>query len=81
MKLGRLNEVEVRDLWKHEQYDFSEWLSKPENIEYINDIIGLTLIDIQKEATVGDYRCDLFAKDETTDTHVVIEKKPQITII
>ncbi len=75
MKLGRLNEVEVRDLWKHEQYDFSEWLSKPENIEYINDIIGLTLIDIQKEATVGDYRCDLFAKDETTDTHVVIENQ------
>ncbi len=75
MKLGRLKEVEVRDLWKHEQYDFSEWLSKPENIEYINDILGLTLVDIQKEAPVGDYRCDLFAKDETTDTHVVIENQ------
>lgn len=75
MEIGRLKEVEVRDLWKHEQYDFSEWLSRPENIEYLNDILSLSLVDIQKETTVGDYRCDLFAKDETTDTRVVIENQ------
>ena len=34
MKLGKLEEVDIRELWKHEQYDFSEWLSKNENIEY-----------------------------------------------
>ena len=28
MKLEKLIEVTVRDLWKHEQYDFSTWLSK-----------------------------------------------------
>ena len=75
MLLGRLKEVEVRDLWKHEQYDFSEWLSKPENIEYLNDILGLSLVDVQKESTVGGYRCDLFAKDETSDTRVIIENQ------
>ena len=30
MKLGKLEEVDIRELWKHEQYDFSEWLSKEE---------------------------------------------------
>ena len=49
MKLGKLSEVDIRDLWKHEQYDFSEWLSKEENIEILGDEIGLTLTDIDKE--------------------------------
>ena len=49
MDIGKLQEVDIRNLWKHEQYDFSEWLSKEENIEYLNDILGLTLVDISKE--------------------------------
>ena len=75
VKLGKLQEVDVRDLWKHEQYDFSEWLSKSENIEYLNDILGLTLTDVDKEVYVGSYRCDLVAKDESTGTKVIIENQ------
>ena len=30
-KLGTLKEVNIRELWKHEQYDFSNWLAKEEN--------------------------------------------------
>lgn len=37
MKFGKLKEVNVRELWKHELYDFSEWLSKDENIEMLSD--------------------------------------------
>ena len=37
LKLGKLEEVDIRELWKHEQYDFSEWLSKEENIEMLGD--------------------------------------------
>ena len=73
MKIGKLTSVDVRELWKHEQYDFSEWLSKEENIDYLNDILGLTLVDIKKEVLVGSYRCDLVAKDETSNTKIVIE--------
>ena len=75
MKLGRLTEVDVRELWKHEQYDFSNWLAEEENIELLNDIIGLTLVNIQKEVYVGAYRCDLVAEDETTGTTVIIENQ------
>ena len=75
MNIGKFVEVDIRDLWKHEQYDFSDWLSKEENIENLNDILGLTLVDISKEAYVGSYRCDIFAKDETTGTKVIIENQ------
>lgn len=79
MKIGKLTEVDVRELWKHEQYDFSNWLAKDENIELVNDIIGLSLVDIQKEVYVGSYRCDLVAKDEATETTVIIENQLEIS--
>lgn len=44
--IGKLLEVDVRELWKHEQYDFSNWLAKEANLEYLNDILGLTLTDV-----------------------------------
>ena len=32
MKLGKLKEVPLREVWEHEQYGFSAWLSDEENI-------------------------------------------------
>lgn len=72
---GHLVNIDVRELWKHEQYDFSAWLAKPENIDYLSDELGLTLTDIQTEVFVGNYRCDIVAKDETSGIQVVIENQ------
>ena len=79
VKIGKLTEVDVRDLWKHEQYDFSNWLAKEENIKLLDDEIGLTLMDINKEVYIGLYRCDLVAKDETTGQIVIIENQLEAT--
>lgn len=79
IKIGKLTEVDVRDLWKHEQYDFSNWLAKEENIKLLDDEIGLTLMDINKEVYIGSYRCDLVAKDETTGQIVIIENQLEAT--
>lgn len=79
MKLGKFTEVNVRDLWKHEQYDFSAWLAKEENIAELGDLIGLSLVDVNTEVYVGAYRCDLVAKDETTGTKVIIENQLEST--
>ena len=73
--IGKLTEVDVRELWKHEQYDFSNWLARPTNLEYLNEILGLTLVDVDKEVYVGPYRCDLVAKDETSGITVIIENQ------
>lgn len=79
MKFGKLKEVNVRELWRHEQYDFSEWLAKSDNIELLSNDLGLTLTDIEKEIFVGSYRCDLVAKDETTGIKVIIENQLEST--
>lgn len=75
MKLGRLEEVDIRNLWAHEQYDFSKWMAEPENLELLNEVIGLTLSEVDKEVFVGAYRCDLVAIDETTGEKVIIENQ------
>ncbi len=77
--IGKLVEVDVRELWQHEQYDFSTWLSKEDNIEYLNDILGLTLVEVNTEVYVGPYRCDIVATDETSGTSVIIENQLEST--
>lgn len=77
--IGKLKEIDVRKLWQHEQYDFSSWLAKESNIEYLNDILGLTLSEIDKEVFVGPYRCDIVARDETTSDIVIIENQLEST--
>ena len=44
-------------------------------MEYLGDILGLTLTDIDQEVFVGAYRCDLVARDETTGIKVIIENQ------
>lgn len=78
-EIGKLIEVDVRELWKHEQYDFSNWLAKESNIEYLNEILGLTLIEVDKEINVGPYRCDIVATDETSGLKVIIENQLEST--
>ena len=52
MEFGKLKEVDVRELWKHEQYNFSEWLAKEENIEMLGDEVGVTFAEIRKESLI-----------------------------
>lgn len=78
-KIGMLEEVDIRKLWENEQRDFSSWLAEPDNIIYLNDILGLTLVDVNKEVYVGSYRCDIVAKDETSDITVIIENQLEIS--
>lgn len=74
-KMGKLVEVDIRKIWCHEQYDFSNWLAEKENLELLNETIGLTLSEVEKEVYVGSYRCDLVGKDEVTGEKVIIENQ------
>ena len=49
MAIGKLKEFKLRDIWKHEEYDFSKWLAKEENISDLGEILGLSLIDVETE--------------------------------
>ncbi len=78
-KLGRLEELPLRDIWQHEQYDFSEWLSKEENLTLLGDQLGLTLVEPETERFVGSYRCDIVCKDEISGQVVLIENQLEPT--
>ena len=78
-KLGKLKEVKIRDIWQHEQYDFSKWLASEENIKELSDTLNLSLTDIETEKFVGIYRCDIICKDELTGKNVLIENQLEPT--
>lgn len=75
MKLGKLQEVDIRSVWKHEQYDFSKWLAEEDNIRELGDTLNLSLTDVETEKFVGNYRCDIICKDELTGKMVLIENQ------
>ena len=61
--LARLESVDIRDVWKHEAKDFTQWLAKPENLRLLGETIGLELEPIEPESKVGKFSADIFAKD------------------
>lgn len=79
MKLGKLQEIDIREVWKHEQYDFSKWLAGDENIQELGDTLNLSLTDVETEKFVGNYRCDILCKDELTGKVVLIENQLEST--
>ncbi len=79
MKLGRLIRIDLREQWKHEALDFTQWLAEPENLTLLGDEIGLDLKLIQTEAGVGKFSVDILAEDEPTNKKVVIENQLEIT--
>lgn len=74
-QMGFLQEVDIHTLWDHEQYDFSNWLAKKENLEQLNNTLGIILGEVEKEVYVGSFRCDLMGIDEVTGDKIIIENQ------
>ena len=79
MELGKLEKVDLRNIWKHEASDFSSWLSKSENLSMLSDEIGMDITLIQTEASVGKFSVDILAEEEDTGRKVVIENQLELT--
>jgi hypothetical protein len=77
--LGKLKKVDLRSIWANEEYDFSKWLSKSENLQLLNDELGIQLVLKETEATVGRYSVDLLASEDGTDKIAVIENQLEST--
>ena len=70
--IGKLERVHLREVWKHEALDFTQWLE--ENIDTLNTALGLNLINVDREQAAGDFSVDLVAEDENGGT-VIIENQ------
>ena len=70
--IGRLQRVALREVWKHEAQDFTQWLQN--NIDILNESLNLNLLGANRERSAGDFSVDLVAEDESGGT-VVIENQ------
>jgi hypothetical protein len=74
--IGKLEKVPLRDLWKHEEYDFSAWLN--DNLDRLSDALGVQLLEPEKEVGAGTFEVDLVAEDADSN-RVVIENQLEPT--
>ncbi len=74
--IGRITRVPLRDVWPHEAIDFTPWLR--DNLDALNEILGITLIDAESEQPVGTFSVDLVAQTEE-GTRAVIENQLEKT--
>ena len=70
--IGKLQRVPLREVWKHEAYDFTQWLQ--ENIDVLNAALNLNLINVDREQAAGSFSVDLVAEDEGGGT-IIIENQ------
>lgn len=74
--IARLSRISLRDVWKHEAYDFTTWLQ--DNLDVLNEALGLNLSSAEREQSVGDFSADLLAEDEGGQP-VIIENQLRST--
>ncbi|MDD4735730.1 MAG: DUF4268 domain-containing protein [Kiritimatiellae bacterium] len=79
MNLGRLQKVELRDVWKTEAQDFTPWLAREENLALLGDAIDLELELDTVEKGVGPYRADIFCRETLENSMVLIENQVERT--
>lgn len=70
--VGKLERVALREVWKHEAHNFTQWLQ--ENIDVLNSALNLSLVNVDREQAAGDFSIDLVAEDEGGGT-VIIENQ------
>ena len=77
--LGRLEPVELRDIWTSESAEFTPWLARPENLSVLGETLGIDLELEAQERSVGPFRADILCKDIATDSWVLVENQLERT--
>jgi len=77
--LGRLKKVELRDIWKTEDRDFTPWLAGEDNMTILSDALGMDLEVEAQEQKVGPFRADILCKDTHDSSWVLIENQLERT--
>ena len=49
--IGKLQRVPLREVWKHEAYDFTHWLQQ--NLDVLNTALGLNLVNAEREQVLA----------------------------
>jgi hypothetical protein len=79
LNLGKLESVDVRQVWSREAGDFTPWLAQESNIKLLGEAIGIELEVEAQEKSVGPFRADILCKNVSTDNWVLIENQLERT--
>ena len=77
--LGRLEPVELRQVWPKEDTNFTPWLAKEENLKVLSDTLGIDLELEGQEQSIGSFRADLYCKDSSNGSSVLVENQLERT--
>ncbi|MDF0603314.1 hypothetical protein P1J78_21510 [Psychromarinibacter sp. C21-152] len=77
IKFGRLEDLPLREAWKHEALQFTPWLA--ENIEHLSEVIGIPLELTGTEVAVESFTADILARNPMDDSVVLIENQLETT--
>ena len=76
-KLGRKKYVAIREVFPNEAGDFTPWLS--DNLDLLAEELNLEIIDPNIEVNVGNFSCDIEAKDAGAKKTIIIENQFETT--
>lgn len=77
--LGKLEKVELREIWQSEGQGFTPWLAEEKNLEMLGEAIGIDLELEAQEKDVGPFRADILCKNIEDDSLVLIENQIERT--
>jgi hypothetical protein len=76
--LSKLEQVPLREAWKHEARDFTPWLAEDNNLQALAEALGLSELElIASEHLVGDFKLNILCTDG--DQQVVIGRQLEQT--
>jgi len=70
--IGKIEKLPLREIWKHEAYDFTTWLE--ENIDTLESVIGFNLATAEREHRTENFSVDIVAEDDSGSI-IVIENQ------
>ena len=77
--LDKLKKVDLRDVWPHEAFDLTKWLSEEPNLTMLSSAVGIELELIETESSVGSFNVDIYAQEAGTGRKVIIENQLEDT--
>ena len=81
-ELGRLERIDLREVWQTEDQDFTPWLAQDENIAILAETLNMDLEVEAQEKNVGPFRADILCRDANSPDHeswVLIENQLERT--
>lgn len=77
--LGRLERVDLRDIWQSEPQDFTPWLAEEANLALLAEALNMELALEAREKEVGSFSADILCINIVDNSLVLIENQLERT--